>query len=80
MGLPFHGLECRQEIHLQRMRELGGRAEGNVDVALEDFRDVRAGDVHATRKLGLGKAERLHPPKDAAKKRRANMVNCFHRV
>ena len=62
------------------MRELGGRAEGDVDVALEDFRDVRAGDVHATRKLGLGKAERLHLPEDAPKEGRDDVVNCFHRV
>lgn len=57
------------------MRELGGRAEGNVDVALQYFRDVRAGDVHAARELGLGKSERLHLPKHAPEEGRDDVVD-----
>ena len=59
------------------MRKLRGRTEGNVHIALEDLRDVRAGDMHPLRELGLREAERLHLQKDLAEEGRDDMVDCF---
>ena len=60
------------------MGELRRRAEGEVHVLPEHLRDVGLGDLHALRQLALVHAQLLHPAKDAAEKRRADMINCLH--
>ena len=70
--------QIRKEVHLQRLGELGGGAEGEVHVLPQHLRDVRLRDLHALRQLALVHAQLLHPAEDAAEERRADMINCLH--
>ena len=60
--------EIGAEVHLQGAGELHGRGEGDVHVAFEKLRDVRARDFHATSELGLIQTQFLHlayaPPQE----------------
>ena len=71
----FLRTQVRREVHLECVRKLGRRAEGEVHVLMEYFRDVRTRDVHPLREVRLRHAQLLHPEKNATKERRANMVN-----
>ena len=66
-----------EEVHFKRTSEFSGRAEREVHVLAEDLRDVGLRDLHSAGEFGLVDAELLHPAKDAAQERRANMINCF---
>ena len=71
---PQHG----EEVHLERVRELGRRPEGYVDVTREHFRDVRTRNLHPLRERRLRKALGLHPKNQLPQKRRTYPVYRFH--
>ena len=64
----FLRTEVGEEVHLECVRKLGGRAERKVDVLVQDFRDVWAGDFHALCEVRLRDAQLLHAEKDSAEK------------
>ena len=70
--------KLRHEVHLERVRELRRRAEGEVYVLPQHLGDVRPRNLHAPRQLRLRNAQLLHPPQDAPQKRRANPVDRLH--
>ena len=83
LGLLFRRLPLLQtgnEIHFERVRQFRRRAEREVHVLPQHLRDVWLRDLHALRQLGLVHAELLHPAKNAAEKRRANMVKCLQKL
>ena len=65
-----------EKIHLERVRELRRRTEGEVHVLAQHFRDVRTRDLHALGKLRLRNAQLLHATEDAAEEGGGDMVNC----
>ena len=71
-------MEFRREIHLQRPRELGRRAEGEVDVLAQHLGDVGTRHLHAIRELGLGNAKLLHAQENLPQEHRTDMVNDLH--
>ena len=75
----FLRAEVGGEVHLEGAGELRRRTEGEVDVLVEHLRYVRTRHLHALRKLRLRYAQLLHPEKDAAEERGADMVNSLHR-
>lgn len=64
----FNGFQNREEIHLERLCELGGSSEGDIDIAGKDLRDVRTGNLHALRERRLRKPQGLHPEKKRPQK------------
>ena len=52
--------------------------EGEGNVLVEDLGDVRAGDFHAARELGLVDAEGFHAKKDLAQEGRGDAVDGSH--
>ena len=70
--------ELGEEVHLERVRELRRRAEGEVHVLVQHLRDVRPRDLHPTRELRLRDAKLLHPQQYPPQKRRSYPVNRFH--
>ena len=74
----FLRTEIREEVHPQGICELRRRAEREVDILPQHFRDVRPRHVQPRRKLRLRHPELLHPPEYPPQKRRSNMVNRFH--
>ena len=75
-----HGPQHGEEVQLERVRELGRRPEGYVDVAREHLRDVRTRDLHPTRESRLRKAQGLHPENQLPQKRRTYPVYRSHAV
>ena len=67
-----------EEIHLERVRELRRRAEGEVHVLVQHLRDVRPRDLHPPRELRLRDAKLLHPQQYPPQERRSYPVNRFH--
>ena len=74
----LRGVEFRGEVHLERPRELGRGAEGEVDVLAEDLGDVGAGHLHPLGEVGLGKPELLHAQENLAQEHGADMVDGLH--
>ena len=70
--------QLRKEVHLERVRQLRRRAEGEVHVLVQHLRDVRPRDLHPTRKLRLRDAKLLHPQQYLPQKRRSALVNRLH--
>ena len=70
--------EFGEEVHFEGAGEFRGGAEGDVDVAAEDFRDVGTGDVHALGERGLVEAEILHPAENLAEEEGADVVEGRH--
>ena len=75
-AVPLLRAEFGEEVHLERFREPRGCAEGEVDVLVQHFRNIRTRHLHALGKLGLRHAQLLHAAEYAAEERGANMVNC----
>ena len=69
-----------EEVHLERVGEFRRRAEGEIDILVQDLRDVRTRHLHPLRQLRLRHAQFLHPPQDAPQKRRAYSVNRLHEL
>jgi len=74
------GLQHREEVQLERVRELGRRPEGYVDVAREHLRHVRSRNLHPLRERRLRKAQGLHPKNQLPQKRRTYPIYRFHAV
>ena len=72
-------MEFGGEVHLECARELGRRAEGEVDVLVQHLRDVGTRDLHALREVGLGEPELLHAQKNLTQERRADVIDGGHR-
>ena len=70
--------ELGEEVHLERVRELRRRAEGEVHVLVQHLRDVRPRDLHPTRELRLRDAKLLHPQQYLPQKRRSYPIYRFH--
>ena len=68
--------ERRDEVHFEGAGEADRGGEGDVDVAGQDFRDIRARDVHTTGERGLIKTQLLHPPQKRTHEFRPDAVNC----
>ena len=74
----FLRTEIREEVHLQGIRELRRRAEREVDVLPQNFRDVRPRHMHPRRELRLRHAKLLHPPQYPPQKRRPDFIYRLH--
>ena len=75
-----HGPQHGEEVQLERVRELGRRPEGYVDVAREHLRHVRPRNLHPLRERRLRKAQGLHPKNQLPQERRTYPVYRFHAV
>ena len=69
-----------EEVHFEGAGELRRRAEGDVDVALQHLRDVRARDVHPLRERGLIQPQLLHPLQHLPEEERADSIDAAHSV
>ena len=74
--MAFLLAEVGEEVHLEGIGKFRRGAEREVDVAGEDLGYVRTRDVHAAGEFRLRDAQLLHSTEDAAKERRADMVDC----
>ena len=70
--------QLRKEVHLEGIRQLGRRAEGEVDVLAQHLGDVWARDMHPRRELRLRHPKLLHPPQYPPQKRRPDPINRPH--
>ena len=74
----FLRTEFGEEVHRECVRKFGRRAEREVDVLVQDLRDVWAGDFHALREVRLRDAKLLHAEKDSAEEGRGYAVDGVH--
>ena len=68
--------EIGKEIHLKGLRQAHCRSECDIDVAGEEFRDIRTGHFHALRQLGLIEPQPLHLNDDAPQECTDQVVRC----
>ena len=68
------------EVHLERIRELRRRAEGEVNILAQYLGDIRPRHFHTPGKFRMRNAQLLHPPQDTPQKCRAYSVNSLHEL
>ena len=70
--------ELGEEVHLECVRQLRRRAERDVYIRVENFRDVRTRHLHPLRELRLRDAQLLHPQQYTPQERRSYPINRLH--
>ena len=68
LSIISNGFQDWEEIHLERLCELGGSSEGDVNVAGKHLGHVWPGNLHALRERRLRKPQGLHPEKKRPQK------------